>query len=66
MQQHRAFTQPLSREDRFAREAARLREYAELLRPGAEQEAAIRKARQLETASHMSEWLGSPGLQPPT
>jgi hypothetical protein len=26
----------------------------------------IRKARQAETGSHMSEWLRSPGLQPPT
>jgi hypothetical protein len=25
----------------------------------------IRKARQAETGSHMSEWLRSPGLQPP-
>jgi hypothetical protein len=25
----------------------------------------MRRARQAETASHMSEWLKSPGLQPP-
>jgi hypothetical protein len=25
----------------------------------------IRRARQAETGSHMSEWLRSPGLQPP-
>jgi hypothetical protein len=25
----------------------------------------LRKARQAETGSHMSEWLRSPGLQPP-
>jgi hypothetical protein len=25
----------------------------------------IRKARQAETASHMNEWLTSPGLRPP-
>jgi hypothetical protein len=25
----------------------------------------IRKARQAETGSHMSEWLRSPGLRPP-
>ena len=26
----------------------------------------LRKARQLETASQISHWLSSPGLQPPT
>jgi hypothetical protein len=25
----------------------------------------LRKARQAETGAHMTEWLGSPGLQPP-
>jgi hypothetical protein len=25
----------------------------------------LRKARQAETGSHISEWLRSPGLQPP-
>jgi hypothetical protein len=25
----------------------------------------LRKARQLETASHINQWLSSPGLQPP-
>jgi hypothetical protein len=26
----------------------------------------LRKARQLQTASEISQWLSSPGLQPPT
>jgi hypothetical protein len=26
----------------------------------------LREARQLETASQISQWLSSPGLQPPT
>jgi hypothetical protein len=26
----------------------------------------IRRARQAETASHINEWLNSPGLRPPT
>jgi hypothetical protein len=30
------------------------------------QELLLRRARQAETASHMNEWLTSPGLQPPT
>jgi hypothetical protein len=33
---------------------------------GKEREALTRKARQLETASHINEWLTSPGLQSPT
>jgi hypothetical protein len=45
-------------------EAARQR--ASALPPGAERDALIKQARQLETASQMNEWLTSPGLQPPT
>jgi hypothetical protein len=36
-----------------------------LLPPGMAREQAIRKARQAEVGAHMSEWLRSPGLQPP-
>jgi hypothetical protein len=39
---------------------------AEKLPQGKEREDLLRKARQLETASHINEWLSSPGLQPPT
>ena len=53
-------------EERLAEEAERLREEAKLLPPGAERDQLIRKARQAETGSRMSEWLTSPGLQPPT
>jgi hypothetical protein len=65
MQQRRHFklSQPL--EQRLADEARRLREQAKLLPLGAVREATIRKARQAETGSHLSEWLRSPGLQPP-
>lgn len=52
-------------EERLATEAKQLREEARTLRPGIERERAIRKARQLDTASHINEWLESPGLQPP-
>ena len=54
-----------SLEERLAEEARRLRTEAKLLPPGAERDALIRKARQAETGSHMSEWLTSPGLRPP-
>jgi len=57
--------QRLSFEERLASEAARLREQARLLPVGMERESLLRKARQAETASHISEWLSSPGLRSP-
>jgi len=42
-----------------------LREEAKLLPPGAMRDAMLRKARQAETGSHMTEWLKSPGLRSP-
>ena len=65
MQQRRHFQQARSLEERLAEEADRLRQQAELLRPGAVRDATLRRARQAETGSHMSGWLRSPGLQPP-
>ncbi|WP_082649757.1 hypothetical protein [Bradyrhizobium lablabi] len=50
---------------RLREEAKRLRAEAKLLPPGAIREALLRRARQAETGSHLSEWLRSPGLQPP-
>jgi hypothetical protein len=50
---------------RLAEQAKKLKEAAKLLRPGQEHEAMLRKASQLEVASHVDAWLGSPGLQPP-
>jgi hypothetical protein len=61
----RRFKQIQSLEQRLAEEAKRLRAKAKLLPPGAARDALIRKARQAETGSHLSEWLTSPGLQPP-
>lgn len=52
-------------ETRLAAEAERLRERASSLPPGAARDEMLRKARQAETGSQMSEWLRSPGLQPP-
>ncbi len=57
--------QSKSRKDRLLEEAERDRERAEALPLGAEREALLKKARQLETAAHIDEWLSSPGLQPP-
>jgi hypothetical protein len=65
MHRRRYLKQTLTLEARLAQEAKRLREKAKLLPPGALREALIRKARHAETASHMNEWLTSPGLRPP-
>jgi hypothetical protein len=61
----RRFKQTVSLAIRLSKEAKRLREEAKLLPPGTVREALLRKARQAETGSHMSEWLRSPGLEPP-
>jgi hypothetical protein len=50
---------------RLAEEAKRLRDEARLLPPGAARDELIRKARQAETGSHVTEWVSSPGLRPP-
>ena len=63
--QRRRFTHAQSLEERLAEEAKRLRAEAKLLPPGAARDALIRRARQAEIGSHMSEWLRSPGLRPP-
>jgi hypothetical protein len=53
-------------EERLAEEAVRFRSAAEELPPGTARELLLKRARLAETASHMSDWLRSPGLQPPT
>jgi hypothetical protein len=52
-------------EDRLSAEALSLMEQAKTLQPGLRRDHLLRKARETETASHISEWLSSPGLQPP-
>jgi hypothetical protein len=53
-------------EERLAQEAKRFKAAAAQQPPGSmARELLLRRARQAETASHMSEWLKSPGLQPP-
>ena len=65
MQLRRRIKQTTSLEERLTEQALRLRDEAKSLPPGIERERAIRKARQAETGAHISEWLNSPGLQPP-
>nr|WP_083543295.1 hypothetical protein [Bradyrhizobium sp. CCGE-LA001] len=66
MQRRRRFKQILSLEERLARESERLRKEAQSLPPGFRRDQLLRRARQCETGSHVSEWLQSSGLQPPT
>jgi hypothetical protein len=62
MPEHPRFTQTSSLED-LADEAKRLRKQAQGTPPGIERERLVRRARQLETAFLMNEWLTSRGLQ---
>jgi hypothetical protein len=64
--QRRRRSAPHSFEDQIAAEKSRLEEQAATLPSGPQGDALLKKIRQLETASHMNEWLTSPGLQPPT
>ena len=64
--QRRRFKQVDPLEKRLSEDAKRLREKARGTPPGVERDRLIRRARFLETAAHMSEWLSSPGLKAPT
>jgi hypothetical protein len=52
-------------DQRLTQEALRVKEQIKSLPQGRERELLSRKARQLETASHIAEWLSSPGLKQP-
>jgi hypothetical protein len=64
--QRRRRSDPHTFEDRIAAEKAELEAQVAKLRPGPQMDELLKKIRQLETASHMNEWLSSPGLQAPT
>lgn len=63
MTDHRPYTQSV--EMRLATEAQKLRAEAKLLPPGSARDALLKKARQAETGSRMSEWMDSAGLKTP-
>jgi hypothetical protein len=56
---------PHTFEENIATEKAKLEAQMAELKPGPEMDALRKKIRQLDTASHMNEWLSSPGLQSP-
>jgi hypothetical protein len=53
-----------SLEIRISQRAKDLEDQAWRMPPGHERDMLLRRARQIETASHINEWLTSPGLQP--
>lgn len=61
----RRFKQTVSLGDRLTEEAKRLRKQAQGTPPGIQRERLVRRARQLDTAAHVNEWITSPGLRPP-
>jgi hypothetical protein len=63
--QKRPFRKVASFEERLAAETQRLKTQAKASPPGTQREGLLRKARQAETASHISQWLNSPGLASP-
>jgi hypothetical protein len=63
--QRRRSPVPHSFEENIAAEKARLEAQVAKLQPGLQRDGLLRKIKQLETASHINDWLSSPGLQPP-
>ncbi|HVV43341.1 MAG TPA: hypothetical protein VHC94_20015 [Nitrobacter sp.] len=66
MFKHLHFFQTSTPEQRFADDARQLREQAGHLPPGQERENLLREIGHRETASHLAEWVNSPGLRTPT
>ena len=52
-------------EERISQAAKELEDRAWRLPPGPERDALLRRARRMDIAKHMNEWLSSPGLQAP-
>jgi hypothetical protein len=65
MSERRGAKQTHSLEELMAEQAAKLKEQASQLPAGAEREVLLKRARIAETGAHLSDWLRSPGLQPP-
>ena len=66
MAQRRRIKHNTTFEERLAEEAIKFKEAAQKQPPGSTaRELLLRRARQAETASHINNWLRSPGLRPP-
>jgi hypothetical protein len=55
----------LTTENNWHQQSEAAKNEAQKLPHGKERDALVRKARQLETAAHINQWLSSPGLMPP-
>ena len=66
MLRRRRFKQTESLQDRLAAFAKDARDKAAALPAGPERDELLKRARQAETASHIDEWVNSPGLQAPS
>jgi predicted DNA-binding protein (MmcQ/YjbR family) len=60
----RSISHPHTFEERLAEQKARLKQKAYQLKPGPERDELLKKAEQIDTATHMNEWLNS-GLHAP-
>jgi hypothetical protein len=63
--QKRNRSKPHSFENKIAAEKARAEAQLAGITHGPERDALAQKIRQLDTASHLNEWLSSPGLRQP-
>ena len=63
--QRRRFKQTVPLEERLRIQAEADRQKANSLPPSREREDLLLRARRADTASHLTEWLNSPGLQSP-
>jgi hypothetical protein len=61
----RRFKQTQTLEQRLAVFAQDARLQADRLEPGPEKDALLQKAREADTASHLSDWVGPQELPPP-
>ena len=61
----RSRTHPQTFAERLAEQKALLEKQASKLAPGSERDDLLRRARQIDTARDIDEWLNSPGLQAP-
>jgi hypothetical protein len=58
-------TRKITIEQKWHQQSEAAKNAASKLPHGKERDALVRRARQLETASLINEWLSSPALQPP-
>ncbi len=65
MIKRRRLKQQLTLKDRLSAWAHEVREQADKMHPGLDRDMLLKKAKQAETASHLDDWMKSPGLRPP-